>query len=227
VAVWTPEQLSEFLASDAAHPLFAAFRLIGMRGLPRGEACGLQWGDLDLDDGVAYISRQLQEDASGRLGECPLKTESSRRAVALDAETLIILRAHCSRQRRHLGEAAVASEAWVFTHEDGSPLAPTFLTAMFISLVGETNLPPVRLHDLRHGAATLMLLAGMELKTIADQLGHSSVVLTADTYLSVAVELGLKSAEEAARLVLKAGSRPPNGGRRRRRTAPVLAEVTA
>jgi hypothetical protein len=60
-----------------------------------------------------------------------------------------------------------------------------------------------------------MLLAGMELKTIADQLGHSSVVLTADTYLSIAVELGLKSAEEAARLVLKAGSRPPN-----RRTAP-------
>ena len=54
-----------------------------------------------------------------------------------------------------------------------------------------------------------MLLAGMELKTIADQLGHSSVVLTADTYLSVAVELGLKSAEEAARLVLKAGSRRP------------------
>jgi hypothetical protein len=55
------------------------------------------------------------------------------------------------------------------------------------------------------------LLEGTELKVIADQLGHSSVVLTADTYLSVAVELGLKSAADAARLVLKAGSRPPNG----------------
>jgi len=72
-----------------------------------------------------------------------------------------------------------------------------------------------------------MLLAGMELKTIADQLGHSSVVLTADTYLSVAVELGLRSAEEAAGLVLKAGSRPPNGARARRQTGPILAEVTA
>jgi hypothetical protein len=50
------------------------------------------------------------------------------------------------------------------------------------------------LHDLRHGAATLMLLEGASLKTIADQLGHSSVVLTADTYLSVSVELGLKTA---------------------------------
>lgn len=72
-----------------------------------------------------------------------------------------------------------------------------------------------------------MLLAGDELKTIADQLGHSSVVLTADTYLSVAVELGLKSAAEAAWLVLKAGKQPPGGGQARRRGAPVLAEITA
>jgi integrase len=56
------------------------------------------------------------------------------------------------------------------------------------------------------------LLAGEELKTIADQLGHSSVVLTADTYLSVAVELGLKAAAAAARLVLNAGKSPPGGG---------------
>ena len=77
----------------------------------------------------------------------------------------------------------------------------------------------MRLHDLRHGAATLMLLAGQELKTIADQLGHSSVVLTADTYLSVAVELGLKAAA-AARLVLGAGKSPPGGGGARRRGAP-------
>jgi len=68
----------------------------------------------------------------------------------------------------------------VFTREDGGALPPEVLTCTFIALVGRTGLPPVRLHDLRHGAATLML-AGMELKTIADQLGHSSVVLTADT----------------------------------------------
>ena len=71
------------------------------------------------------------------------------------------------------------------------------------------------------------LLAGDELKTIADQLGHSSVALTADTYLSVAVELGLKSAAAAARLVLNAGKRPPGGGDVRRRSAPVLVEITA
>jgi len=115
----------------------------------------------------------------------------------------------------------------VFTHEDGEPLSPSFLTHQFNDLVEGTGLPPVRLHDLRHGAATLMLLAGEELKTIADQLGHSSVVLTADTYLSVAVELGLKAAEAAAQLVLKAARSPPGGGSVRRRNSPALAEITA
>jgi len=84
------------------------------------------------------------------------------------------------------------------------------------------------LADLFSGVTTMLSTSfGEELKTIADQLGHSSVVLTADTYLSVAVELGLKAAAAAARLVLKAGKSPPGGGSVRRRSAPVLAEITA
>ena len=194
--------------------------------LRRGEACGLKWEDLDLDDGLAYLSRQIQEGPDGRLRACPLKTESSCRAVAMDTLTVTVLRAHHSWQRRWLSESGIETQGWVFTDEIGRPLSPDCLTRTFNRLVEESGLPPVRLHDFRHGAATLMLLAGHELKTIADQLGHSSVVLTADTYLSVAVELGLKSAAEAARLVLKAGKRPPGGGDIRRRSAPVLVEIT-
>jgi integrase len=115
----------------------------------------------------------------------------------------------------------------VFTDDIGGPLSPDCLTRTFNAMVEDSGLPPVRLHDLRHGAATLMLLEGADLKTIADQLGHSSVVLTADTYLSVAVELGLKPAADVARLVLQAGKGPPGGGDVRRRSAPVLAEITA
>jgi integrase len=226
VAVWTPAQLAQFLASIGSHLLFAAFHLIAMRGLRRGEACGLKWEDLDPDEGLAYLSRQVQEGPDGRLQACPLKTESSRRAVALDPQTVTVLRAHRSWQSRWLSESGITTQGWVFTDEIGRPLSPDCLTRTFNALVEESRLPPVRLHDLRHGAATLMLLAGDELKTIADQLGHSSVVLTADTYLSVAVELGLKSAADAARLVLKAGKRPPGGGDVRRRDAPVLVEIT-
>jgi integrase len=159
-----------------------------------------------LDGGLAYLSRQIQEGPDGRLRACPLKTESSCRAVAMDPQTVTVLRAHHSRQSRWLSESGIEPQGWVFIDEIGRPLSPDCLTRTFNRLVKESGLPPVQLHDLRHGAATLMLLAGDELKTIADQLGHSSVVLTADTYLSVAVELGLKSAADAARLVLNAGN---------------------
>ena len=111
-------------------------------------------------------------------------------------------------------------------YEDG-PLRPDYLTVAFGRLVKRSGLPPVRLHDLRHGAATMMLPRGTELKVIADQLGHSSVVLTADSYLSVAVELGLKSAAAAARLILSHAGRPPGGGTTRRPSAPPQAIITS
>jgi integrase len=109
VAVWTPAQLAEFLSAIAGHPMFAAYHLIAMRGLRRGEACGLMWDDLDLDEGVVYISRQLQQGAGGQLRSCPLKTESNLRAVALDPEAVIVLRAHRSRQNREFAKAGIGS----------------------------------------------------------------------------------------------------------------------
>jgi hypothetical protein len=78
---------------------------------------------------------------------------------------------------------------------------------------------PVRLHDLRHGAATLAHAAGADLKTVQEQLGHTRIVLTADTYTSVLLELHFKVAEATARLVLKAAARHP-GHRYRSKIGP-------
>ncbi|MEU4217157.1 hypothetical protein [Actinoplanes sp. NPDC026623] len=63
-------------------------------------------------------------------------------------------------------------------------------------------MPPVRLHDLRHGAASLAHTAGTNLKTVQDQLEHASIVLTADTYTSVLPAAQHKAAEATARLIL-------------------------
>jgi integrase len=84
-----------------------------------------------------------------------------------------------------------------------------------------------RLHDLRRGAASLALAAGPDLKVVADQLGHCSIVLTADTYIRVAAELALAAAEAVARLVLRAGRRPPGSGKIRRPGAPPRAVIAA
>jgi integrase len=71
----------------------------------------------------------------------------------------------------------------------------------FERLILEADLPPIHLHDLRHGAASLMLAAGVDMKVVQETLGHSSLALTANTYTSVYPEVSAAAAEAAAALV--------------------------
>jgi integrase len=135
-----------------------------------------------------------------------------------------VLRRYRNEQDRWYRARGRIRSGYVFTALDGGPLSPDYLTATFAQLVRASGLPPVRLHDLRQGAAGLAL-AGTDPKVIADQLGHCSIVLTADTYLSVAAELALAAAETVARLILRAGRRPPGGGKIRRPSAPPKAVI--
>jgi integrase len=217
VAVWTPTRTAIFLNCIRHHRLYAAYHLIAMRGLRRGEACGLRWCDIDLDSGAAIISWQLQQ-YDGHVVLCPPKTAHSERIVALDRTTVAALRAHRSRQ---LTERAAAGgdyldSGYVFTRPSGDPMAPDWLSRYFRQLNTASGLPPIRLHDLRHGAASLALAAGADLKVVQDMLGHSSIVLTADTYTSVLPEVARKVAEDIASLVIAAGCLIPGTQERRR-----------
>ncbi|MFI9842566.1 hypothetical protein ACIHFD_36420 [Nonomuraea sp. NPDC051941] len=91
-----------------------------------------------------------------------------------------------------------------FTLGNGTAVQPSYLTHRFHKLVAASGLPPVRLHDPRHGAETLALASGIELKVVQGTLGHAGIVLTADTYVSVLPRLYHDSARATARLVLKA-----------------------
>ncbi len=218
VAVWTAAQTAQFLDVIAAHRLYAAYHLIALRGLRRGEAAGLRWCDVDLDEGTAVICRQLQR-RDGRLMVCPPKTAHSARVIALDRTTIAALRVHCSRQHAEAdayGEG-YRDSGYVFTNLNGDPVAPGRLTHVFQKLIAEHDVPPIRLHDLRHGAATLALAAGVQLKVVQEMLGHSSIVLTADTYTSVLPEVAHRAAEQTARHLLRAAGIVPGTTRRRGR----------
>ncbi|SPT51288.1 site-specific integrase [Actinomadura madurae] len=201
---------AQFLDAIALHRLYAAYHLIALRGLRRGEAAGLRWCDVDLDEGTAVICRQLQP-RDGRLMVCPPKTVHSNRVIALDRTTIAALRVHRSRQHAEAdadGECYRVS-GYVFTNRNGDPISPGWLTHIFQRLIAAHGVPPIRLHDLRHGAATLALAAGMELKVVQEMLGHSSIVLTADTYTSVLPEVAHTAAEKTAAYLHRAAGVVP------------------
>jgi len=196
VAVWTADQLREFLTHTERHPMHTMWRLIGFTGLRRGEACGLRWVDVDLETEQFTVVQQLVEDNGTAVTSAP-KSAASRRVLALDNSTSALLARLRERQL-----TAGTLGAYVFTDTKGQPLRPSFVTHTFIQQVRASGLPPVRLHDLRHGAATLALAAGVDLRTVQDLLGHSTIVTTADIYTSVLPELQRAAVSAIAGLVL-------------------------
>jgi hypothetical protein len=95
----------------------------------------------------------------------------------------------------------------VFCHEDGRPLHPEYVSRYFERLTFRAGLPPIRLHDLRHEHASLMLAADVQLETVSKRLGHSSVALTSATYSHLLRGAGRVAAERAAALVPRAVQR--------------------
>ncbi len=205
VRVWSPEQVGAFLDFADEDRLIALYHLVALRGLRRGEAVGLRWTDLDLDAGRLRVAQQVvQLGYATAVGEP--KTSTGARTVSLDADTTAVLRAHRARQA---AERLAWGPAWVdsgrvFTREDGSGLHPEFVSRHFTSLARTAGLPPIRLHALRHTAASLALAAGVPLKVVSDQLGHSSITITADTYTSVLPAVAHDAAERTAGLIPRA-----------------------
>jgi integrase len=202
VMVWTPEQTGAFLDHAIHDRLYPLFHLVAHRGLRRGEACGQRWIDTHLDAGSMDVFNQLVQYGWETGMDTP-KTDDSAATVALDADTVLILRTHRKRQD---AERQAAGGKWVetglvFTQEDGSPLHPADVTEHFKFLVKQAGLPPIRLHDLRHGAATIALAAGVEMKIVQHMLRHASITTTSDLYTNVLPELAHSAAEATARMI--------------------------
>ncbi len=202
VAVWTAEQTARFLAAIRDEPLYPCYHLMAVSGLRRGEAAGLRWCDIDFAAAILTVSRQLQESGRG-LVVLPPKSIASNRVLALDPWTVQVLAAHRDRQ------LSAPCDGYVFARPGGRPYTPGYLTRRFIRLIRRAGLPTIRLHDLRHGAATLALAGGADLKAIQALLGHASIILTADTYTSVLPDLARTTAKAVATQIIKAARTPP------------------
>ncbi|NMO54529.1 site-specific integrase [Actinoplanes sp. TBRC 11911] len=199
VAVWDLHHVGGFLSSVQTDPLFALWWLVALRGPRRGEVVGLRWEDVDLAAGEITIREQVVLVRGVEIVGPP-KSAGGVRVLTLDRFSVALLSALWREQKRRFGW--VSPKDRVFVHADGRRLRPDWVTRRFTKLVDELGLPPVRFHDLRHGAAGIGSAAGMDLKQIQQDLGHSNPWTTVKTYATVFKQIATAAVQKSADLLL-------------------------
>jgi integrase len=153
------------------------------------EYLAVQWKDIDLETGGLSVRRALvwNRRGGGYRFEEP-KTSKSRRSIPLSNSVVSALKVYRRtqlEQRMKLG-SDYANLDLVFATELGTPISSKNLRDRhFKPLMTKAGLPEIRLYDLRHTTATLLLSAGENPKVVSERLGHASIVLTLDTYSHV------------------------------------------
>lgn len=167
-------------------------------GLRQGELLGLRWTDFDADRATITVRQQLQRTRAGWVLSEP-KTANGRRTVVLPQVAVSALIAHRTKQ---LEERLQAGPRWqgselVFTSHVGGPIEKqNLIRRSFKPLLRNAGLPDIRFHDLRHAAATLLLLQGVHPKVVQERLGHANIAVTMDIYSHVLPTLQRDAADK-------------------------------
>ncbi|CAN5400407.1 site-specific integrase [soil metagenome] len=220
----TVDEARRLLAAATGDRLEALYAISLTFGLRRGEALGLSWSDIDFDEGLVHVRRQLrreripvdQREAAGRRTRLvlkDLKTKRSRRTLHLTPALDSLLRTHKTRQTK---ERLAAGSAWtesglVFTTARGTSLDPDNFAHDFHRLCARAGLGHWTPHELRHSAASIMLAQGTPLWVVAEVLGHSSVAITKDVYGHLLGAERQAATAAISDLLLDAGAREVGG----------------
>ncbi len=186
------KQVKALLEAACEDRLEALYVLAVTTGMRQGELLGLKWEDVDLAHGTIRVRRTLTRKGGHLLLGEP-KTRKSRRTIQLAGRALGALKVHCKAQ---LEERMAHVGLWedhglVFATQAGTLINPSNLTKRsFKPLLEKAGLPRVRFHDLRHTAATLLLMQSVHPKYVQELLGHSTIAITLDTYSHVLPSMG-------------------------------------
>jgi integrase len=172
---WSPAEAATFLrhCHDHDDPLTDLFEVIIGTGLRKGEALALRWKDVDLDDRVLFVRSTLSNINNSTPVFTAPKTRSSRAWIGLSERVISALR---HQHRRCPGDDLV------FHRHDGKPLRHEYVLRHFHHLTAAAGLPRIRVHDLRHFAATTMLSSRVPLAVISRAMRHSTLSTTTEVY---------------------------------------------
>ena len=174
----TQEQLAILLREAKSSGVYEMYYIELATGLRRGELLGLKWEDVDLENAVIRIRRQVSR-INGEVVEAPLKTKNAYRTIAIGPDAVAVL----EQQKRKVG-----GSEWVFPSPTGGPISPDSVLNMLHRVLNRAGLPRIRFHDCRHTTATLALQNGVDVKTVSGMLGHYSAGFTLDTYAHVTTQ---------------------------------------
>lgn len=177
-------QIQELVTLFKGSTVEPVVKFICTYGLRRSEALGLCWDKVDFDNNQFTICRaMIQGDGENYIKDCT-KNDSSYRTLPMTAdmrEMLLELKAKRSENQKLFG-ASYVNNILVFTFPDGYPITPNYLTRTFHDTVEKSDLPKIRLHDLRHSVASNLLAKGISLVDTQLWLGHSQPSTTLNYY---------------------------------------------
>ena len=210
--VFSPEEAAQFLKVARVKPNGLVFEFALLTGMRPEEYLALQWADLDFRRNTVRVRRAIVWHKGGWSFQ-ETKTNRSRRTIHLLPTLIRKLKTHRRKQgerRLKLGSDWEAHDL-IFCGAVGNPMTiPNLTYRYFRPILEKAELPQIRLYDLRHSCATLLLIADENPKVVSERLGHSTIVLTLDTYSHVLPTMQQRASEKLDKLLSSAGRRKIN-----------------
>jgi integrase len=189
-------QLQHLLSATASTRWHTLWVLLGTTGMRLGEALGLKWDDVDLTKRRLVVRRTLLRHPGRGLIFAPPKTDKSRRTIHLSDAARQSLLHHGQGEPERRAQADDWREyGLVFTNLHGGPVEAGEINRALTLALQQAGLPHIRVHDLRHTVASLLLEAAVHPKIVQELLGHSTIRLTLDTYSHLAPALHRQAAQ--------------------------------
>ena len=199
----TEDEVRRLLATTVGMRDYGLWALLVTTGLRLGEALALRWSDVDLEERRISVKRAVQRQRGAGLVFVEPKSARSRRIVPIPPETVKLLE---DQRRSNRQDRRKAGDQWdeqdlVFPNPAGHPRDTSYRSVSFHAALKRAGLPHVRLHDLRHTAATHLLTKRVHPKIVQDLLGHSTIAITLDTYSHVMPPLATEASGHMSSLL--------------------------